>query len=246
MFKAPGSGKGRKLRPLHIEIHGGGFLGGLAEGSARFNDIVARETGAVVVGITYRFAPEHVFPVAIDDVDAAIRWIREHAAERWGADPELMTVGGTSAGGNLALAATQQPECHSPSPHAFKAAVLFYPAIDLRLTPGQKPKPAGMSEADPFSWLYPLFDAYCTEARAENYSNPRLNPILASRETLPERLLLVSGGFDILLAEETAFTERVNEEDAKDGKDPRVELCVEPGQMHGYTEGMYTNITDLW
>ncbi|KAG8413487.1 hypothetical protein J3459_015370 [Metarhizium acridum] len=99
IFKHPGTGKGRSLRPLHVEIHGGSFIGGLAESNARFDERLAKETGAVVVSITYRFAPEHIFPCAIDDADATIKWIQDHAQSRRGADATLMTVSGFSCGG---------------------------------------------------------------------------------------------------------------------------------------------------
>ncbi|MRU57175.1 alpha/beta hydrolase fold domain-containing protein, partial [Staphylococcus aureus] len=108
--------EGDRLRPLHVDIHGGAFLGGQPENFASFDDRIARETGAVVVSITYRYAPENTFPAAIDDVDRTLAWLRHNAESRWGADPKLMTISGSSAGGNLALAAMQQPECHSPSP----------------------------------------------------------------------------------------------------------------------------------
>lgn len=96
-----------KLRPLHLDIHGGAFMGGLPEYDARFCDLLARKTGAVVISTTYRYAPAHRFPAAINDIDAVVRFLQVHAHERWGANPELMTISGGSAGGNLALASTQ-------------------------------------------------------------------------------------------------------------------------------------------
>ncbi|MDN8969196.1 alpha/beta hydrolase fold domain-containing protein, partial [Staphylococcus aureus] len=81
------------------------------------------------MSLTYRYAPEHVFPAAIDDVDAAVRFIQDNAALRWGADPTLMTVGGSSAGGGLALASGLKPRCHGSSPFAYKAAVLLCPVL---------------------------------------------------------------------------------------------------------------------
>lgn len=237
IFKAAGTGKGRSLRPLHVEIHGGAFIGGLPESNARFDHRVAQETGAVVVSISYRFAPEHAFPAAIDDADAAVKWIQQNAAARWDADPTLMTVGGFSAGGNLALAAGQQPNCHGLSPTAFKAAVTFYASIDLRLKPGQKPKSARLPGKDPLAVLHPLFDAYAGPARAKHMDDPRLSPALAARETLPGRILLVVPALDILVAEQMAFAERVNGEDTAEGGSPRVEVMTEENGFHGYLEG---------
>lgn len=239
IFKHPGTGKGRPLRPLHVEIHGGSFIGGLAESNARFDERLASETGAVVVSITYRFAPEHTFPCAIDDVDATIKWIQEHAESKWGADATLMTVSGFSAGGNLALAATQQANCHGHAKTAFKAAVTFYGALDLRLEPGMKPKPANYPKSDPLQFLLPLFDAYAKPARSTHMTDPRLHPTLATRETLPQKILLVVAAIDILYDEQMAFKERVNGEMRRDCEGDVVETFVVEEGFHGYLEGEY-------
>ncbi|KJZ68780.1 hypothetical protein HIM_11824 [Hirsutella minnesotensis 3608] len=238
IFKSPGTGKGRRLRPLHVDIHGGSFIGGLAESNAVFDERVAKETGAVVVGITYRFAPEHTFPVAIDDVDETIKWIQDHAELRWGADPTLITVGGSSAGGNLALASTQQLNCQAQSPMGLKGIVTFCAAIDLRLSPWEKPRPAKMPKFDPLAMLLPLMDAYAKPARVRHMNDPRLSPTLAKPDTLPERILLVVAAIDILYAEQMAFAERVNEQDRRYGKleKPRVETMVEDEGFHAYLE----------
>ncbi|KAJ6439376.1 pathway-specific nitrogen regulator [Purpureocillium lavendulum] len=228
------------LRPLHVEIHGGSFIGGLPESNAAFDARVAAETGAVVVSLSYRYAPEHVFPAAIDDVDAAVSWIAAHAAARWGADPALMTVGGFSAGGNLAVAATQRPERQAPSPTRVRAIVTFYAALDLRLRPDEKPRPAGFPASDPLRVLLPLFDAYMAGARRAHVDDARLSPALARRETLPERILLVVPAVDILFAEQMAFAERVNGEDEREGRRTggrrRIETMVVDGMFHGYLE----------
>ena len=99
-------------RPLHLDIHGGAFVGGLPEANAQWCARLAAETGAVVVATTYRFAPRHIFPAAIDDVDAVLAYLRKHAAAKYGADPNCVTLSGDSAGGNLALATSlSAPVC---------------------------------------------------------------------------------------------------------------------------------------
>jgi acetyl esterase/lipase len=120
---------GNKLRPLHLSIHGGGFIGGIPEMCAPFCDPLARETGAVVIAPTYRFAPRYGFPTLIDDIDTVVQYLYQNAAERWGADPELMTISGLSAGGNLAMAATQGEGAHQPAKTALKGIVTFYAVV---------------------------------------------------------------------------------------------------------------------
>lgn len=131
------------------------------------------------------------------------------------------------------MAATQQRNCQAPARTSFKAAVTFYGALDLRLEPGKKPKPVNYPKSDPLQFLLPLFDAYAQPARAKHMNDPRLNPVLARTETLPERVLLVVAAIDILYAEQMAFKERINKEAKKDV----VETFVAQDGFHGYLEG---------
>jgi acetyl esterase len=87
--------------PVHVYLHGGGFWLGSIEGS----DISCREicvaSGALVVSVGYRLAPEHRFPIPAEDCYAALCWVAEHASQL-GGEPAIISVGGESAGGNLA------------------------------------------------------------------------------------------------------------------------------------------------
>lgn len=109
------------LRPPHLDMHGGAFIGGLAEYDARWCAKLSDEIGAVVVSSMYRYAPKHTFPAAIDDIDDVVGYLFKNAEVKFGANPELFAVGGSSAGGNLALAACQQPACQYPSKTAVRA-----------------------------------------------------------------------------------------------------------------------------
>ncbi|ORY56168.1 putative lipase/esterase family protein [Pseudomassariella vexata] len=225
-----------RFRPLHLYIHQGAFIGGVPEDGALFCVKLAKETGAVVISTSYRYAPAHHFPAAIDDIDVVVKYIQMHARERWGADPELMTTSGASAGGNLALALSQQPSCHPPAKTAIKGTVTFYGAIDLRLPPQDKPKPATLPKKDPFQFLLPLYDSYAAPVRAENMENPRMSPAIASANTLPANMLLVVAGIDILVHENLTFVERIKGEIARDPKHAgrRVEALYIENAFHGY------------
>lgn len=93
-------------RPCLVWMHGGAFMSGdldmpEADWVARY---LAANAGAVVVSVDYRLAVGGVsYPVPHDDVVAAIRWVRDRAT--LGADPARISVGGASAGGNLAAGA---------------------------------------------------------------------------------------------------------------------------------------------
>ncbi len=238
IFMAPSivaSGSTHKRRPLHLDCHGGGFLGGLPESDAAFCDKVAKETGAVVVSTTYRYAPRYPFPGAIDDIDAVLAYLRANA-DKYGVDPDLITVSGFSAGGNLVLAAAL-----SAPAGVVKGAVTFYAPIDLRLKPDEKPKPESFPAKDPLSFMLPLFDSYAGPVRDKERDNVRMSPILARLEDLPENMLLVIPGIDILVHEQTMFVDRLNEEKSKDPRQSsrRIEkLYLEKG-FHGWLERRY-------
>lgn len=77
----------------------------------------------------YRCAPVHTFPSAHEDVEDVARWLRENARDELGADPELLTVSGFSAGANLVLGVSQMEELCPPAKTAVKASVTFYAPV---------------------------------------------------------------------------------------------------------------------
>jgi acetyl esterase len=87
--------------PVLLYMHGGGFtIGGLETHDSLCRQLALR-SGAAVVALDYRLAPEHRFPAAVDDAWAAMRWLAAHA-QRMGLDGARLAVGGDSAGGTLA------------------------------------------------------------------------------------------------------------------------------------------------
>ncbi|NQX36945.1 alpha/beta hydrolase [Herbiconiux sp. VKM Ac-2851] len=88
-------------------IHGGGLLFGDARQDEALCLSTAERLGMVIVSANYRFAPEHPFPAAHDDVRAAWGWMLDHAASL-GIDPRRLAVGGESAGAGLAAALVQR------------------------------------------------------------------------------------------------------------------------------------------
>lgn len=93
-------------RPLIVYIHGGGWAFGQPRQSGAFSkwpDVLAliASRGYVVASVEYRLSSEAPFPAAIQDVKAAIRWLRANS-QRYGIDPRRVGVWGGSAGGHLA------------------------------------------------------------------------------------------------------------------------------------------------
>jgi acetyl esterase len=87
-----------------LYLHGGGFTVGGLETHDSLCRQLALHSGAAVLALDYRLAPEHRFPVAVDDSWAALRWLVEHGRSV-GVDTERIAVGGDSAGGTLAAVA---------------------------------------------------------------------------------------------------------------------------------------------
>jgi acetyl esterase len=119
--------------PVLIYFHGGGWVIGDLESHDQVCRRFANLTGACVVAVDYRLAPEHRFPAAVSDSAAATRWIVGSAAEL-GIDPARVAVGGDSAGGNLAaVMAIMARDAYLP-PIGFQ--LLIYPATDMAMQTG--------------------------------------------------------------------------------------------------------------
>ncbi len=119
------------ITPVFLWIHGGGYV----VGDVELDDLLCRQLAlagsCVVVAVNYRLAPEHPYPVPLEDCYTTLKWLATHA-EELAIDSSRMCAGGASAGGGLsaglALLARDRGE--------FKLAwqLLLYPMIDDRNT----------------------------------------------------------------------------------------------------------------
>lgn len=89
------------VRPVIVYYHGGGFVIADLDVYDAAPRALAKKTGAIVVSVDYRRAPEHKFPAAHEDAFVAYQWVIANAVQ-WGGDPTRIAVAGESAGGNLA------------------------------------------------------------------------------------------------------------------------------------------------
>ncbi len=87
--------------PVLVWYHGGGYVIGDLDTHDAVCRALANETDCVVVAVDYRLAPEYKFPAAVEDCEAALKWVAKHAAEI-NVDAARIAVGGDSAGANLA------------------------------------------------------------------------------------------------------------------------------------------------
>jgi len=118
------------LAPCLVFFHGGGWV----IGDLDSHDVVCRkladEGELIVISVDYRLAPEHKFPVAVDDAIASTKWIAENA-KQLGVDASRLMVGGDSAGGNLAAVVSLAARDGNGPPIA--GQVLIYPATDFSM-----------------------------------------------------------------------------------------------------------------
>ncbi|MFI9045867.1 alpha/beta hydrolase [Streptomyces sp. NPDC053427] len=117
-------------RPLLVFFHGGGWVMCDLDTHDGLCRELALRSGASVMSVDYRRAPEDRFPAAAEDAYAATEWAFARAAEL-GCDPGRVAVGGDSSGGGLAAAVALMARDRGSRPPA--AQLLLYPALDHRL-----------------------------------------------------------------------------------------------------------------
>ncbi|CAO2654397.1 Nn.00g111300.m01.CDS01 [Neocucurbitaria sp. VM-36] len=229
--------KAEDSRPLHIDIHGGGYIGGIPEQNARWCAYLSDRSGAVVISLTYRVAPRYIYPAAHDDIDDIVAYLIVHASSRFGANPELMTIGGASVGAALALSTTQFLLHRRQVLSMPKAWLGFCSSVDLSIRPEDKPKPPGYPTSDPLSFLMPMYDVYAGTNRGRHAKDARLHPTLMAKEDLPRKMLFVVAGIDILANEQISMVERVRKEVEDSGEAKRVvEVMFVENGFHGFLE----------
>jgi acetyl esterase len=194
--------RGDEPLPVVVYFHGGGWV----FGSVRRNDALGRDlairTGAVVVSVDYRLAPEHPFPAAADDAWTVLRDIFARPAF-YQSNGSIALVG-DSAGGNLAaVAAWQARDAGLRLAHQ----VLIYPVLDARRdTPSYTEFAKGFGlDAEEMAWFVRQY------AAGADLADPRLSPLrLPSLAGLAPATVLTAG-CDVLRDEGERYGERLAE-----------------------------------
>jgi acetyl esterase/lipase len=213
--------------PLLLFLHGGGFVLCDLDTHDQACRLLCRQAGVQVLSVGYRLAPEHRFPAAVSDAWAALRWAAGNAA-RLGADPARLTVGGDSAGGNLAAVVAQRA-AREGGP-ALALQLLIYPAVDRTM-----PYRSLELFADGFfltraeiAWFHRNYSS------PEDHGDPRLSPIRGADLSGLAPALVVTAGFDPLRDEGEAYAA------AMAAAGTEVRLRRHPGMLHGFV-----NMIDL-
>ena len=221
VYRPAGVTDSRRL-PALVFFHGGGWV----IGDLETHDVLCRqltaETGVSVISVDYRVAPEHKFPVAVDDAWAATRWVAAHAAEL-GIDAERIAVGGDSAGGNLAAVMALLAR-DAGAPHV-RLQVLIYPVTDLASESQSYADLADgyMLTRDSMRWFK---DQYL--AKAEDAADWRVSPLRAPSLAGVAPALVITAGYDPLRDEGEAYARRLREAGVT------VDAVCFGGMIHGF------------
>lgn len=162
---------------LHVHLHGGGWW----MGSIATVDPMARElalgSGMAVLSVGYRLAPEHRWPTAAEDAFAALQWAASGPAE-FGIAVTSLSVGGESAGANLAAAACLMARDRGGPP--LVAQWLDVPAVDLTLPGTASLTDFGTGFGLEIAQVSMILDWYVDPADRPNpYVSPALAPDLS-------------------------------------------------------------------
>jgi len=183
-----------------VYLHGGGWIAGSINSHRYLVSQIARASNTRVLNVDYRLAPEHPFPVGLNDSVTAYKWVLS-----LGIKPEHVVIAGDSAGGNLTLTSLLKLRDEgTPLP---VAAVCLSPGTDGTLS-GESYKTR--ANLDPF--LTPegvefMISQYVEEKERKN---PLVSPLFADLHGLPPLLIHV-GTAEILHDDATRIAQRAKE-----------------------------------
>jgi acetyl esterase/lipase len=190
-----GAPAGKKI----LYTHGGGYISGSLSDHRAIVAKLAKACGYATLLFEYRLAPEHPYPAALDDAEAAYRWLLEQGS----AAEDLMIVG-ESAGGGLCLALLLRIKERGLGLPA--AAVAMSPETDLTLSGESQRTKAGVCLSPP--GMAQVCAAYY--AGEHDPKTPGISPLFGDLEGLPP-LLIAVGGYETLLDDSTRFAEKARQ-----------------------------------
>ncbi|KAJ5093884.1 hypothetical protein N7456_009745 [Penicillium angulare] len=220
-----------KPRPVLINFHGGGFSIGHAIDDARWAHAVLKaHEDSFVVSVNYRLAPEHPFPIPMEDCVDAIIWLWEHARS-YNLDRNRFVLCGNSAGGNLALTVPlrlyeeleKRDRRDTKADIILRCSIAFYPSVDWTRTRDERDAtnpvaaergmiPPSIFEFFDKSYLVPENLPKTEDGKVDMghpYLSPGLTPTNLLLAAFPGSVAIYTCGWDQLLVEGDALRERI-------------------------------------
>jgi cation diffusion facilitator CzcD-associated flavoprotein CzcO/acetyl esterase/lipase len=196
LYRPEGTGP----HPIVAYFHGGGWVLGSHESDDPFCRDLCDRSGAVIVSVNYRHAPEARFPAAPDDGFAAVQWIHDHTVELGGI-PGQLAVAGWSAGANVAAVAAQR--ARDEGGPELCGQFLLTPATDYdmsRLSYTENGEGYVLTRAL-MEWFWNHY------ADPADRTDPRASPLRAEDLSNLPPAFIVTGEFDPLRDEGIAYAE---------------------------------------
>ena len=209
--------------PLVVFYHGGGWVVGTIETHDPLCRALANASGAAVLSVGYRLAPEVPFPGPLDDSVDALVWAHDHAASL-GIDPGRLAVAGDSAGGNLAAAVALRLRDNGGP--ALRHQLLIYPVTDSDFTRASYVRNGGGNyflSGAMMQWFWHQYLGHTSSDHVEGATVLRS----ADLSNLPPATLIMAE-FDPLCDEGVAYGVALNAAGSK------AHSVVAPGMIHGF------------
>ena len=209
-------------RGVYLHLHGGGWVVGSAFDGDPKLEALATDTNSVAISVEYRLAPEFPFPTALDDCEAAARWVLENSEEEWGV--RGLVIGGESAGAHLSATTALRIRDRLEMLDRLVGLNLVYGVFDLSMTPSQR---RGVNlpliPTEELRWFYRHF-----LQSGEDPKDPQISPLYADLEGLPPSLITV-GTNDPLLDDSLFMAARLQAADCDRTLD------IYPEAIHAFT-----------
>jgi acetyl esterase/lipase len=194
--------------PGHLTLHGGGWkFGSVTE---RVADAIARqrcrEADCVILGVDYRLAPEYRFPVPLEDCYAALRWTLANAREL-GLDADNLSIGGSSAGANLAAAVVLR--CRDEGAPRLRFQLLEVPALDLTRETARATLASGVLPDVPQPTMEDAASSYLADSHQAR--DPLVSPLLAEDLSGLPPAHVMTAEFDVLRTDGERYAQRLAE-----------------------------------
>ncbi|MDR6226411.1 alpha/beta hydrolase [Desmospora profundinema] len=171
--------------PILVYFHGGGWVLGDLDSSDEICARLAIDTESLVISVDYRLAPEHKYPAPMLDAVDAVLWARGHAGQ-WGGDGDRVSVGGESAGANLAAAAAIRLK---EMGHTLESQLLITPVTNHAFdTPSYQERGCINLTKERMMWFWNHYLELPVQG-LEYYASPLLNREPAN---LPKSLILTA------------------------------------------------------
>ncbi|MDD3217714.1 MAG: alpha/beta hydrolase [Lachnospiraceae bacterium] len=216
----------RNTFPVLLFFHGGGFV---TESVDTYNKVcwnLANSTNHVVVSVDYRLAPEHRFPIGIEDCYAAAKAIFQERTIL-NVDPDRITIIGDSAGGNITAVLCQM--ARDRGDFTPKRQILIYPCTDSDYSE-HSIHPSVMENGTDYLLTRKDMEEYMDLYKScdEDLENPYLAPLKAKDLSHLPKTLLITAQYDPLRDEGEAYGKRLIEA----GND--VEMHRIDDALHGF------------